>query len=92
MKRGYFHPQMTVIPITWGGIIGGCGMYSIHASVHYREQAERARRLSTHHGEEIRERLLHLAQCYDEVADDLLAGARVRHPEFLRRADRDRVW
>ena len=64
-------------------------MFQVHVSVHYREQAERARRLSTHHGEEVRLRLLHLAQCYDEVADDLVAGSRVRHPEFLRRVDRE---
>jgi hypothetical protein len=67
-----------------------CGgvMYFVHASVHYREQGERARRLSAHHGDEIRDRLLHLARCYDEVADDLTASAPVRHPEMLRRADR----
>jgi hypothetical protein len=63
-------------------------MYQVHVSVHYREQAERARRLSTHHGEDVRHRLLQVAQCYDEVAEDLIAGAPVRHPEFLRRADR----
>lgn len=64
-------------------------MYHVHVSIHYREQAERARRLSGHHGEEIRQRMLQLAQCYDEVAEDLVTGSPVRHPEFLRRADRD---
>jgi hypothetical protein len=64
-------------------------MYRVHASVNYREQAERARRLSSHHGDEVRQRLLHVAQCYDEVADDLVSGTPVRHPEFLRRSDRD---
>lgn len=64
-------------------------MYLVHVSVHYREQAERARRLSAHHGEAVRQRLLQLAQCYDEVADDLVSGTPVRHPEFLRRADRE---
>jgi len=79
-----------MFPISGGGFIGGRGMYRVHVSVHYREQAERARRLSTHHGEEVRQRLLHLARCYDEVADDLSSGVPVRHPEFLRRADRER--
>ena len=65
-------------------------MYQLHVSIHYREQADRARRLSTHHGEEVRQRLLQLAQCYDEVADDLDAGSPVRHPDFLRRSERDR--
>ena len=65
-------------------------MYQVHVSIHYREQADRARRLSTHHGDEVRQRLLQLAQCYDEVADDLVAGSPVRHPEFLRRSDRER--
>jgi hypothetical protein len=63
-------------------------MYLVHASTHYREQADRARRLSSYHGEEIRNRLLQLARWYDEVADDLEASVPVRHPEMLRRVDR----
>lgn len=64
-------------------------MSKVYASMHYRDQAERARRLSAHHGEQVRQQLLHLAQCYDEVAEDILSSAPVRHPEFLRRVDRD---
>ncbi|HEV2300438.1 MAG TPA: hypothetical protein VGR91_02605 [Stellaceae bacterium] len=53
---------------------------------YYFEQAMRARRLATGMTRrDIREKLLRLAEEYDEVAKDIAQGARVRHPELLRR-------
>lgn len=61
---------------------------------HYREQAARARRLADRsHDAQLVETLGTFAREYDEIAEDLQAGAiAVRHPELMpqrRRRRRD---
>lgn len=57
----------------------------MHRPEHYREQAQRARRLaSMAHQPELSETLRRVAQDFDDVAYDLETGAvEIRHPEML---------
>src|SRR4051794_27900565 len=56
----------------------------MHDSAYYRSQAERARRLAADAVGETQAALLRAAQSFDEMAEDLEAGAvEVRHPELL---------
>ena len=68
-------------------IINGARCFKVmeHAS-HYRERADHLRRLAEMTWQEDLEVALRgLARAYDEVAEDLEAGAiEVRHPELLR--------
>jgi hypothetical protein len=51
---------------------------------HYREQAERTRRLARAIVDpEVKRRLNRLAQDYDEIAEDLKAGGEIRHPDLM---------
>ena len=62
----------------------------MHEALHYRHQAERARRLAravTHR--DVEALLSQMAQEYDDIATDLENGAiDVRHPELMRQARR----
>jgi len=57
----------------------------MHEANYYRQQGRRARRLSSEIlNKEIAELLRRVAQDYDELAEDIDAGAiEVRHPELM---------
>jgi hypothetical protein len=57
----------------------------MHHPSYYREQAERARRLSSVATDrELQETLKRIAHDYDDIAEDLETGAiEVRHPELM---------
>ena len=56
----------------------------MHWAPYYREQAARARRLADHATGEIHDTLRHLAQDFEDIAEDLEIGAiEIRHPELL---------
>jgi hypothetical protein len=58
----------------------------MHPSQYFREQAQRARRLAgMTHQLDVRRDLLKAAQDFDEIAEDIDAGAgEVPHPEMRR--------
>jgi hypothetical protein len=64
----------------------------MHPPRYYREQAEHARRLANlTHQPEMSEMLQRMAEDFEDIADDLEAGAvDVRHPELLPQLRRDR--
>ena len=56
----------------------------MHRANYYREQAEPARRLADHVTGDICDMLLHVAQDFDDIAEDLENGSvEIRHPELL---------
>lgn len=62
-----------------------CVRSGMHQPEYYREQAQRARRLSLMvHEPELRDTLRRAAQDFDDIAYDLEIGAvEIRHPELL---------
>jgi hypothetical protein len=53
-------------------------------AAYYRERAERVRWLARHGSDGVYDELMHLAQDFEELADDLLHGAiEIRHPELM---------
>jgi hypothetical protein len=61
----------------------------MHPPEYYRELAQRARRLAGMvHQSDVKRALLKAAKDFDEIAEDLEAGAEVRHPELMPNCDR----
>jgi hypothetical protein len=62
----------------------GC-FESMDRAPHYRHEADHARRLAEVTWQpDLEEMLRHLAQDFDEIADDIESGAtEMRHPELL---------
>jgi hypothetical protein len=53
-------------------------------AAYYRERAERVRWLARQGPDAAYDELIHLAQDFEELADDLLYGAiEIRHPELM---------